>query len=520
MYTNSGVTLGTSQLEVALVGAEHQNQEGVTAADDVVIKTLQSPLTSEVFADGFESANFADWTVTQVGGDGTATVQGAERSAGSFAATLTASATSGSLANIRRTLAAAETDLTATADVKVLTEGAAGGTTPLLGVNDAGGLRLVSVLRQNQNGDRIAVSYGGTTYPTTGTLPLGTFNTLGLRTIANGAGAGTVVVTLDGSEIYRSTTASIGSTGVKALALGATGSGKGFSFVADRVSAVTGTAGPGNDPRHKLLIADYLNKRLLITDFNGRIVWQMNNPTGGSSYAGGPIAVRWQPNNQILATFGTGEIGLIDVATKRWVWKTGGYNGEVFQNPYDAELLPDGRLAVAQRWADGGRVSVYDRATGTEVWRHLVPQAHSLSFRTAAQSYNSALPTIIVGGFGAIEEVTYDPGGSKVVTWSVRSEYTHDVLVVENDRLLTTEGYFIQKIERSGARLWQRNTPAENRRVAVNPNPGGGYVFTAGEGDRIEFRDFDGNMLRAFSRLSDDTVLDYPYGLAVVDYPG
>jgi hypothetical protein len=102
----------------------------------------------------------------------------------------------------------------------------------------------------------------------------------------------------------------------------------------------------------------------------------------------------------------------------------------------------------------------------------------------------------------------------------VASEYTHDVQVVENDRLITTEGYYIQKIDRAGTRLWRWNTPDEDRRFAMNPNLGGGYIFTVGEGDRIEFRDINGNLLREWSRLSNDTVLDYPYGIQVIEYPG
>jgi len=58
---------------------------------------------------------------------------------------------------------------------------------------------------------------------------------------------------------------------------------------------------------------------------------------------------------------------------------------------------------------------------------------------------------------------------------------------LEDDRLITTEGYYIQKIERTGTPVWKRSTPDENRRVAINPNFGGGYVFTVAEGDRIEF---------------------------------
>ena len=229
--------------------------------------------------------------------------------------------------------------------------------------------------------------------------------------------------------------------------------------------------------------------------------------------------MRWLPGNRILATFGTGEVGVIDVATKTWVWKVWGFTGDDFQSPYDAELLPDGNLAVALRFNNGGRISVYNLATGAEVWKHYLSNAHSVHFRTAAQSYNSDDPTLLVGGWGNIREVAYRPSGGQNVTWQVRTEYTHDALVVESDRIITTEGYYIQKIDRAGVRFWKKMTPDEDRRVALDPNLGGGYVFTVAESDRVEFRDIDGNLLRDWSMLSDGTGLDYPYGVQVIDYP-
>jgi hypothetical protein len=268
----------------------------------------------------------------------------------------------------------------------------------------------------------------------------------------------------------------------------------------------------------KLLIADLRNRRLVITDLDGRLVWKYDNPTGRDHPDSGPLGVRWLPGNQILATFGTGEVGVIDVATKTWVWKTSGFNADWFQSPYDAEILPDGNLAVAMRYNEGGRIVVYERSTGKVVWRHLLSNAHSVKFRTAEQSYNSPYPTLLVGGWGSIREVAYRPNGGHNVTWSVKTEFTHDAIVVENDLVLTTEGYYIQKIDRQGGQIWRHSTPQENRRIAVNP--AGGYIYTVGEGDRIEFRDIGGNLMRQWSAVSDGTSLDYPYGLQIIDFTG
>ncbi len=520
VYGSDVATLGVTTVDVAQVGAEHQNQEGTFAADDVIVKAIPAAVTSDVFRDGFESGGFGGWTSVTTGGDGTAQVQSAVTTQGSHAAKLSATANAGSVAYIRKTLAANETDVSVAADLQVATEGARGSTVPLLTLYDAGGVRVVTVFRHNQSSDRIGVEHSGATHATTGTLPLGTWTRLQVRTITWGAGTTTVEVWMDGQSIYRTTTGNIPATGVKTLQLGNTASARAFTLFADHVVVTEGTDGPGNDNRYKLLIADYLNKRLLITDFDGRVVWKMDNPSGNSGYTAGPIGVRWQPNNQILATFGTGEVGVIDVATKKWVWQTKGYNGEAFQSPYDAELLPDGNLAVALRFNEKGRISVYDRTTGEQVWKHLLSNAHAVHFRTPEQSYNSDEPTLLVGGWGSVREVAYRTNGGQNVTWQVKSEYTHDVIVVENDHLLTTEGYYIQKIDRLGNKLWKKSTPDEDRRIAVNPNVGGGYIYTVAESDRVEFRDVNGNFLRDWSMLSDDTGLDYPYGIQVIEYPG
>jgi hypothetical protein len=516
----STATLSVWNFDVAMLGAEHQGQIGVFAADDVVIKAVVPPPSPKIFGDDWESGTFGLWSSILVGGDGSVAAQGSIVKTGAWAGRLTATSNNGSFAYARANFAASQTDAMVSANVYVAGEGAAGGTVPLIGLYDAGGIRRVLLSRLNANNDKLVADINGTTVNVSGTLPLGTWKSVRVRAVERGANVDLVEIWLNDVLAFRTDTANVGSYGIKSLQIGNNATGKAFDIVIDDLVAEKGAAGLGNDPRYKLLIADYLNKRLLITDFDGRVVWKFDNPTGRPEYTSAPIGVRWLPGNQILATFGTGEVGVIDVATKTWVWKVWQFNGDQFAAPYDAELLPDGNLAVALRFNNGGRISVYDLDTGAEVWKHYLSNAHSVHFRTAAQSYNSDDPTLLVGGWGNIREVAYRLNGGQTVTWQVRTEYTHDAIVVENDRIITTEGYYIQKIDRTGAQAWKKMTPDEDRRVAIDPNLGGGYVFTVAEADRVEFRDIDGNLLRDWSMLSDGTGLDYPYGIQVIDYPG
>ena len=520
-YINtSAITLGVWTFDIAMLGAEHQNQEGDVVADDVLIKAIVPPPTNTIFSDNWESGGFGAWSTVQVGGDGTVAAQSATVKSGLYAGRLTESSASGSLAYARQTFLSSENDVMATADVLVSAEGAAGGSVPLITLIDPSGVERVTLSRLNLNGDRLIVKHSGTTVTLAPTLALNAWAHVQVRAVERGASTDLVEVWIDGTLAFHTDTANNGVGGIKTLQIGNSVAAKAFGLVVDNLVVDKGSTGLGNDPRYKLLIADYLNKRLLITDFDGRVIWRWDNPTQRSDYTSGPIGVRWMPNNQILATFGTGEVGLLDVATKTWVWKVWGFNGDNFNSPYDAEMLPDGNLAVALRFNNGGRISVYNLATGQEVWKHYLSNAHSVHFRTVAESYNSDDPTLLVGGWGNVREVAYRLNGGQNVTWQVKTEYTHDAVVLPDDRLLTIEGYYIQKIDRVGTKIWKRMTPDEDRRVAFNPNTNGGYVFTVAESDRVEFRDPDGNLLRDWSALSDGTSLDYPYGVAVIEYPG
>ena len=561
--------------------------------------SIASAQATAIFSDGFESGNFSAWSNVVAASGGSATVQSTDVRTGAYAASLSSSTATGSVAYARKTFSTSHTNLAAAGNLKITAEGSVNGNVPIFRFFDAAGARLVSFYRQNQDFDKLWVHHNGTFNATTGKLPMNSWARVELRVIATGAGS-SVEARLNGAVIYATNAANL-PAGVATVQIGNNTAAQAFALVADDVEVTTaGTAdavppdttinsgpsgtvtsssasftfsstesgssfqcsldqapfSPCSSPAQyshldtgghvfqvraidqagnvdttpatrnwtisgtgpKLLIADLRNRRLLITDFDGRLVWKFDNPTGRDHPDSGPLGVRWMPGNQILATFGTGEVGVIDVATKTWVWKTSGFGGDWFQSPYDAEILPDGHLAVAMRYNEGGRISVYDRSTGKVVWKHLLSNAHSVKFRTEEQSYKTHYPTLLVGGWGSVREVAYRPNGGQNVTWNVRTEFTHDAIVAENDLVLTTEGYYIQKINREGGQIWRHSTPDEHRRIAINPS--GGYIYTVGEGDRVEFRDTAGNLLRQWSVVSDGSKLDYPYGLQVINFPG
>lgn len=503
-------------------------------AVSVLVLTFGTPgvraSTATLFTDGFESGDLSAWTVT-TSATGTAQVQSSVTQSGTYAARLTAGSKRGAAAYLRAGVTPAPTDVTAEASFRMASAGSKD--LPLVRLIDRDGILRASVLRRADG--RVLAQHNGVTLATTAVAAIGSWMRVTLHVIVSGS-ASSVEVLVDGASSYRSSSADLGVTPISKLQVGSDTKNAEFDAAIDDVSVVGGDAPPPPTPTptptpspspspsgtqppsgKRLLIAENLGRRLLITTFDGTIVWKMDNPTGRSDPYAGPLGVRWLPGNKILATFGTGEVGVIDVATKTWDWKTTGFNQDWFQSPYDADLTPDGKLIVATRYNEGGRVTVYDRATGQQIWKHLVSNAHSAEYRTAAQSFNSDEPTIMVGGWGGIREVVYKPGSSATTAWSATTEYTHDILVLSDDRVLTSEGYYIQKIDRAGNQLWRRSTPDENRRIAINPD--GGLIYTVGNGDRVEFRDDAGVLLNQWSRLSDGSTINYPYGIRVIEYP-
>jgi hypothetical protein len=197
--------------------------------------TAPTPTPFTAFRDGFESGNFAGWTRVATAAGGTATVQSQIRKTGSYAAAFSASAASGAYAYARKSLGTARMALTAEGDFDVTREGASGGNVPFIRLFTSSGTRLLSVYRQNQSSNRIYVSWPGTYALTSGTLPLNTWGRVSLRVIVNGT-ASTVEVRLNGTLVYRTTSAVLGSTGILTVQIGSDTTSQTFTVTADNIS--------------------------------------------------------------------------------------------------------------------------------------------------------------------------------------------------------------------------------------------------------------------------------------------
>jgi hypothetical protein len=244
-YTPSVSDVGNT-LEVSVTGS---NSNGGATATSAPTATVQSASTGSttIFSDGFESGDFSAWSSVTTAVDGTATVQSAIVSTGSYAAKLTESATSGSKSYVRKTFASALQDLTATGDFQILQQGVSGSNVPFFRFFDPSGTRLVNLYRQNGTSGAIWVSYGGVYYSTTGTLALNTWATVSAHITTNGA-ASTVAITLNGKQIYQTTTASLGTAGITTVQIGNDTGAQTFSLVADTISIQSGSSTTATPP--------------------------------------------------------------------------------------------------------------------------------------------------------------------------------------------------------------------------------------------------------------------------------
>jgi hypothetical protein len=209
-----------------------------------------------LFSDGFESGAFAAWSVVKTGADGTATVQSSGVRSGRYAARLSETSAAGSYAYASATLAAAQSDLMATGDFDVTVEGYVNSNVRLFRLFDGSGVQVASVYRQNQT-SQLGVQYGGAYYVTSGKIALNAWATVALHVVTAGSGASTVQVWLNGSQVYQTTTASLGTAGVLTAQIGNTTPSQPSAEYVDNVSLTTNstasatstpTVGPTNTP--------------------------------------------------------------------------------------------------------------------------------------------------------------------------------------------------------------------------------------------------------------------------------
>ena len=190
-----------------------------------------------LFADGFESGDLRSWTTVATGGQGVATVGSVPVRSGAFAARLSSTSATGSYAYARRSLAERPQTLTVALDVRVEAQGASGANVPLLRLFDASGARIVSVYRQNEAGDKVYIGHSATSALTAARLALGTWKRIEVSVVTAGTGASTIVVRADGQEVYRTATASLGTSGVGALQIGNDTKSQSYTLVADDIRA-------------------------------------------------------------------------------------------------------------------------------------------------------------------------------------------------------------------------------------------------------------------------------------------
>lgn len=194
-----------------------------------------SPPGGILIDDGFESGSLAAWTV-RTGSGGVAVIQSTTVRTGVRALRLAATTAGGSYSYVRQSLGGSRPAVAVEANVRLAAEGAAGGNVPIFRLFDAAGTRVLNVYRQNANQDRVYVVFGGITYQTTGRLPLATWSTIGVRGVVNGT-AGTVEVWINGTTVFRSTAANLGTSGLATLQLGNDTKRQAFDLAIDDVIA-------------------------------------------------------------------------------------------------------------------------------------------------------------------------------------------------------------------------------------------------------------------------------------------
>src|SRR4029077_20853799 len=99
------------------------------------------------------------------------------------------------------------------------------------------GTRIITLYRQNVNG-KVQVGFGGGNFVSSGTLALNTWANVQLHVIIAGT-ASTVEVRLNGTLVYSTTSATLGTPATASLQLGNETTAQKFTLAADNITAQT-----------------------------------------------------------------------------------------------------------------------------------------------------------------------------------------------------------------------------------------------------------------------------------------
>jgi len=197
-----------------------------------------TPIGAPLFADGFESGDFSNWTEIVNNLDAVSNVESTTVYNGFYAAEFIALGTKKSHTYIRRDFGVPQTEITATGYFMVVGEGPKNANIPIFRFFDPSGLRIISLYRQNSSG-LVRISDERTTTDTSGTMPLNKWTKFQLHLIAAGSGASSLQVYMGDIEILNTNTATVNITGIGSLQLGNDTSSQSYDFFADDI-VVTG----------------------------------------------------------------------------------------------------------------------------------------------------------------------------------------------------------------------------------------------------------------------------------------
>lgn len=186
-------------------------------------------------SEDFESGTLSEWTA-RTGGNGSATVSADAAAAGLRGAALSATTGPNSYAYIRAALADRQR-VTATAELRVVAEGASGANVPLIRLFDSRGSRILSVYRQNLASGKVYIEYGGATYLASQPFAMNTWTTVELHVVLDSP-TSLVSLSFDGVTVHSAPAANVSTRGIASVQFGNETKRQAFTLHVDDVLLV------------------------------------------------------------------------------------------------------------------------------------------------------------------------------------------------------------------------------------------------------------------------------------------